>query len=82
MCTDVEGRVYTTDYEDNAIRRWTPGSDHFELVVQDERICWPDAVWVHEGYVYLTTNQLNRMASLHLGKDLRQPPFAIFRYPL
>ena len=82
ICTDEEGRVYTTDYEDGAIRRWTPGSESFETIVQDERILWPDAVWVHEGYVYFTTNQLNRIASLHRGKDLREQPFSVMRYPV
>jgi sugar lactone lactonase YvrE len=71
---DGEGRVYTTDYEDHAIRRIDPATGKIETVVQDERILWPDAVWVHGGYVYFTTNQLNRSP--------RTPPYGIFRYPV
>ena len=74
ICTDGEGRIYTTDYEDHAIRRVNPASGKVETVVQDERILWPDAVWVHGGFVYITTNQLNRSP--------RTPPFVIFRYPV
>ena len=83
---DAQGRIYTTDHEDNAIRRITPTTDgadaRVEVIVQDERLLWPDAVWLHGGYVYITTNQLNRLSHLHGGKDLRQPPYALFRYPL
>jgi sugar lactone lactonase YvrE len=74
MCADGEGRVYTTDYEEHAIRRVDPASGKIETIVQDERILWSDAVWVHGGYVYITTNQLNRSP--------RTPPFALFRYPV
>jgi sugar lactone lactonase YvrE len=74
ICADGEGRVYTTDYEDNAIRRIDPATGKVETIVQDARILWPDAVWVHGGYVYLTTNQLNR--------NPRVQPFGVFRYPV
>lgn len=74
ICADGEGRVYTTDYEAHAVGRVDPGTGKVETIVQDARILWPDAVWVHGGYVYVTTNQLNRAK--------RQPPFAVFRYPV
>src|SRR5687767_12911511 len=82
---DAEGRVYTTDYEDNAIRRVTPGKGPDqapEIIVQDERILWPDALWIHDGYLYITTNQMNRMPNVHRGKDRREKPYALFRYPV
>jgi sugar lactone lactonase YvrE len=75
---DAENRVYTTDYEEGAIRRWTPGAGENqpgETIVQDERILWPDAVTIHGGYLYLTTNQLNR-------GDAKKPPYALFRVPV
>jgi sugar lactone lactonase YvrE len=71
---DGEGRIYTTDYEEHAIRRIDPASGKVETIVQDERILWPDAVWVHDGFVYITANQLNRSP--------RTPPYAVFRYPV
>jgi len=71
---DGEGRIYTTDYEEHAIRRVDSASGKIETIVQDARILWPDAVWVHGGYVYITTNQLNRSP--------RMPPYGIFRYPV
>jgi len=74
ICADGDGRVYTTDYEDHAVRRVDPATGEVETIVQDARILWPDAVWVHGGYVYVTTNQMNR--------NPRTPPFGIFRYPV
>jgi sugar lactone lactonase YvrE len=85
ICADAEGRVYTTDYEDQSIRRVTPGKDPestVEVIVQDERILWPDAVCIHGGYVYITANQMNRMPHRNGGKDLRQKPYALLRYPV
>jgi sugar lactone lactonase YvrE len=84
MNTDDQGRVYTTDYESCAIRRFNPAIPDVapEIFVQDSRLLWPDAVFAHAGYLYITTNQLNRMPSLHQGKDLRQKPYALFRHPL
>jgi sugar lactone lactonase YvrE len=75
---DAQNRVYTTDYEDGAIRRWTPGAGEDqsgETIVQDERILWPDALAVHDGYLYITTNQMNRL-------DKKQPPYGLFRMPV
>jgi sugar lactone lactonase YvrE len=74
---DAEGRIYTTDYEDNAIRRWSPdaGQDQKgEIIVQDERLLWPDALWIHDGQLYITCNQLNRTKP--------EMPYALFRIPV
>ena len=74
---DGENRVYTTDYEDGAIRRWTPGAGENqsgETIVQDERLLWPDACAIHGGWLYVTTNQLNR--------EKKVPPYALFRVPV
>jgi sugar lactone lactonase YvrE len=85
ICCDAQGRIYTTDYEENAIHRFSrdaSADQKGETIVQDERLLWPDAVWVRGDYLYITTNQLNRLPGLHKGKDLRQEPYALFRYPL
>jgi len=76
-----DGSVYTTDEEDYAIRRISP-TGKVDLLVQDERLLWLDSVCVAGGYLYTVTNQLDRMAQWHGGKDLRQRPYVIFRLPL
>jgi sugar lactone lactonase YvrE len=76
---DDRGRLYLTDYEDNAIlRRNANGS--YETLVYDPRVLWPDTLSLAvDGYIYVTANQLHRQPQFHGGKDLRRKPYALFR---
>ena len=77
--SDAQGRLYLTDYEHSGVRvRETDGS--YPFIAQDPRLIWPDTLSLAtNGYLYFTNNQLNRQASYHEGKDLRQRPFTLFR---
>lgn len=81
IAVDARGRIYTTDFEDNAIRRINPRTGESELLVQDERIIWPDAVYVADGLVFFTSNQLPRMPQFHEGQDQRELPYVLFAVP-
>jgi sugar lactone lactonase YvrE len=81
LTTDAHGDIYSTDYEDQSIRVTTPAGQ-VKVLLQDDRLTWPDALWTHDGWLYITTNQLNRLPSLNAGKDLRVRPYSIYRYPL
>lgn len=76
---DAEGRIYTTDFEDNAIRRVDPKSRGVEVITEDARLLWPDTLALHGDELYITSNQLARQPNFHGGKDLRKPPYALFR---
>lgn len=82
ITTDAAGRIYTTDWEDNCIRVIDPGSGTASVLLQDDRVLWPDSVWVHDNHAYFTSNQLPRQPNYHFGKDMRKPPYAVFRKPL
>jgi sugar lactone lactonase YvrE len=76
--TDNKGRIYATDWEHNAVvRRLTNGET--ETLVQDPRLLWPDTLAVAEGYLYVTANQLHRQARFNGGRDMRKPPYDLFR---
>jgi sugar lactone lactonase YvrE len=77
--SDDQGNLYLSDYEHQAIhRRDSNGTDH--VLVQDARLIWPDTLSVgHDGYLYISVNQLDRAPRFHDGKDLRRPPYALFR---
>jgi sugar lactone lactonase YvrE len=77
--SDDKGRLYLTDYENNAIlRRGADGM--YETLVYDPRALWPDTMSLAlDGYLYFTANQLHRQAPFHDGKDLRQKPYVLFR---
>ena len=76
---DAQGRLYVTNYENNAIlRRNADGS--FETLVYDARVLWPDTLSVaKDGFLYFVANQLHRQPQYHRGSDLRQKPYALFR---
>lgn len=77
--SDDKGRLYLTDYEDNAIlRRKVDGS--YETLAYDPRLLWPDTLSLaSEGYLYVIANQLHRQPQFHGGKDLRRKPYGLFR---
>jgi sugar lactone lactonase YvrE len=77
--SDMQGRVYLSDYEHNALRRRTSSGD-IETLVHDPRLLWPDTLSLAaDGYLYVTANQVERQGVFHYGEDLRQKPYALFR---
>lgn len=79
IACDAEGRIYTTEFEDNSIRRIDPVKGSVEVLAQDERLIWPDTLAIHGKDLYVTVNQLARQPHYHFGKDERQPPYVLFR---
>lgn len=78
--SDASGCIYATDYEHNAVLRRTPDGV-WETVAHDPRLLWPDTMSIaHDGYLYLTANQLHRQASYHDDQDLRRKPYSLFRF--
>jgi sugar lactone lactonase YvrE len=77
--SDAQGGVYLTDYEHNAIRRWS-SSVEVQTLVHDPRVLWPDTLSLaSDGYLYFSANQVERQAVFHNGQDLRQKPYVLFR---
>jgi sugar lactone lactonase YvrE len=82
--TGPDGAIYLTDYEHNAIHVRGASGQNDRVLVSDPRMIWPDTLSAtgSDGYLYFTANQLNRQKQFHNGKDLRQQPYAIFRFPI
>ncbi len=77
--SDTANRVYCTEVETNAIARRLPNG-LFETVVQSPKLLWPDTLSLAgDGYLYVTSNQLQRQKGYNFGKDLRQKPYSLFR---
>ncbi len=78
--TDAEGRIYSTDYENRGIKRRAAAGGNYETLVEDRRVVWADTMSVaSDGYLYFTSNQLNRQAGYNNGRDLRVKPYHLFR---
>ena len=76
---DAQGRVYVTLPEQNAIARRLPNG-LYQTVVSDPRLLWPDTMSLAgDGYLYVTSNQLQRQKGYNYGKDLRVKPYSLFR---
>ena len=77
--SDAQGRLYATDYENNAVmRRLLDGS--YETLVRDPRILWPDTLCVAaDGNLYFIANQLHRQPNFNDGIDMRVKPYKLFR---
>ncbi|MBB2200130.1 L-dopachrome tautomerase-related protein [Gluconacetobacter tumulisoli] len=81
LATDPQGRIYTTNFEHDAIfRRNTDGT--FDTIVRDPRVLSPDGIFVFGPHVYCTLGQWNRLASFNGGHDLRAPPYYLIRCPI
>ncbi|MDB5352324.1 MAG: major royal jelly protein [Planctomycetota bacterium] len=77
--SDDQGRLYLTNYEDNAVMRRGPDGG-YETLVYDGRALWPDTLSLAaDGHLYFTANQLHRQKRFQEGKDLRQTPYSLFR---
>lgn len=77
--SDTDGNLYLSAYEHNAVLRRTPDGQ-YGTVVHDPRLLWPDTLSLaDDGYLYIIANQLHRQPVFHEGRDLRVPPYALFR---
>ncbi|MBC8102046.1 MAG: SMP-30/gluconolactonase/LRE family protein [Cytophagales bacterium] len=77
--TDRKGRIYVTNWEQNAVLRRLP-SGLFETVVHDDRLLWPDTLDIgRDNYLYIISNQLHRQGGYNEGRDRREKPYLLTR---
>lgn len=78
--SDAENRIYSTDYENRGIKRRAANGGAYTTLVEDSRVVWADTMAIAaNGYLYFTSNQLNRQAGYNDGRDLRKKPYHLFR---
>jgi acetyl esterase len=78
-CSVADGAIVSTDWEDGALRRIDPATGAVDVLLQDERLIWPDSLAWHGHDLFVMTNQLARQPRHHWGVDLRTPPYVLFR---
>lgn len=77
--TDSQGNHYFTSVTNNAIVVLTAGGK-LEILAQDKRICWPDALsFGGDGWLYVVCNQLHLSPVLNGGVEGGKPPYLILR---
>lgn len=82
LAEDAEGNIYFSAYEQMALVKRTPDGQYHTLV-HSPLLGWPDGMYVsHDGWLYVTLGQWNRLPGFNGGKDLRNPPYYIIRIRL
>lgn len=81
LAADDRGRIYLTNYEDNAILRRRPDG-RMETLVHDPRLLWPEALAVTDGWLYIATSQTHREGVFNDGEDRVEPPLVLYRTPI
>ena len=72
------GGILVTDLENNAIGLTTKG--HYEIIVQDKKLSWPDSLAVSEGWIYVTQDQLHQHPAFSQGLGNAKPPYVLTRF--
>jgi sugar lactone lactonase YvrE len=76
---DKHGNLYAGDLEHNSIVKITPDMKK-TTVIQDDRLIWPDSYSVSkDGYLYISTSQVQMGPPFNGGVDKRTLPYGIFR---
>ncbi|MBP0904270.1 L-dopachrome tautomerase-related protein [Mariniflexile gromovii] len=65
---DANGNIYVSDVNKSEIIKISPEGKE-SLIIKDKRLLWADALWIDDnGYLWIPTGQLNRLAVFQNGK--------------
>lgn len=80
MIFDKAGNIYLGDLEKSSIVKITPDLKMVTLVTDKAKLIWPDSYSISEdGYLYISTSQIQLMPWFHKDGDKFQRPFKIYR---
>lgn len=86
MIVDSKGNLYMGDDQTYTLYRLpgaaTPGSTTLSkqaLLTDKNQLIWPDSYAIYNGYLYLTTSQIQHMAKNNNGKSTRTTPYGVWR---
>jgi len=82
MEADRSGNIYLTSSTDYSIKYLTPEGQLITLV-QDSRLIWPDSLGIgSDGYLYVSSAQMNRLPQWNNGMDRTIFPYRVYRVKL
>jgi len=83
MTRDDDGLLYLGSVQDNAIWTIDPATAERAILLQDDRLLWPDAMSVSvDGDLYIPAPQLRLLPKLNDGVDRTRGDFAVYRVRL
>ena len=76
---DKKGNLYFGDMEHDTILKITPDLKK-TVLLEDPRLIWPDSYAVsRDGYLYISTSQVQTAPPFNNGADTRTLPYGLFR---
>jgi sugar lactone lactonase YvrE len=76
---DADGNIYVSDVNKSEIIKISSEGKE-SLVIKDKRLLWADALWIDDdGYLWIPTGQLNRLAAFQNGKSKVKFPVVIYK---
>ncbi|CAI9677778.1 L-dopachrome tautomerase-related protein [Elizabethkingia anophelis] len=80
MIFDKQGNLYLGDLEKSSIVKITPDLKMHTIVKDDKKLIWPDSYSISDdGYLYISSSQIQLMPWFHNGKEQFKKPFRVFR---
>nr|WP_315224677.1 L-dopachrome tautomerase-related protein [uncultured Flavobacterium sp.] len=80
MIFDKKGNLYLGDLEKSSIVKITPDLKMHTVIEDKEKLLWPDSYSISEnGYLYISTSQIQFMPWFQGGKEAFKKPFRIYR---
>lgn len=80
MIIDRNNYLYMGDVQNyDLYRLHLPDLKREELLKDRTLLQWPDTYAIHDGYLYVTTSQIQHMAKNNGGKSTRTRPYELFR---
>lgn len=73
---DIEGRIWTVDFDNFAVGTIDTKGNYKELVRDPKQLQWPDHVsYGTDGYLYIPASQLHLSADVNEGVSFMKPPY-------
>jgi sugar lactone lactonase YvrE len=80
MLEALDGSIYLTDLEHNAVVHWNAETKSIEQIIADKRLRWPDTLsWGPNGELYVTTSQIENMPRFNDGKSTRTEAYKLWK---
>jgi sugar lactone lactonase YvrE len=77
---DKQGNLYFGDIEHNSIVKITLPDLKKTTISEDDRLIWPDSYSVSsDGYLYISTSQVQTAPPFNGGADKRTLPYGVFK---
>ncbi|PRP87280.1 gluconolactonase [Planoprotostelium fungivorum] len=78
--SDESGRIYYGSPEQNAINYIDAATDEVKVLVSSPLLKWPDSFCQsRDGYLYVTSNDLPKWPKFNEGRELRKPPYHLYK---